>query len=137
GLAVGPNGVYAALGGTGGRVIAFGFDGTPVWTTTADGDVQAVGILDDVVYLGGHFDNVCVTNVNGVQGTCVDGSMPRVKLAAVDASNGTLLPWDPHANGIHGVLALATSAGTGMVPGAVGAGGEFTTLGGLWHPRFA
>jgi hypothetical protein len=133
GLALGPTAIYAAMGGQGGRVVAFGFDGTPVWTTTADGDVQTVGYLDGVVYYGGHFDNVCATNVNGVQGTCVDGSVPRVKFAAVDAGSGTLLPWDPHGNGVHGVLAMAVNP----VLGLVAAGGEFTTLGGLRWPRFA
>jgi hypothetical protein len=133
GIAVGPNGVYTALGGQGGRAIAFGFDGTALWTTTADGDVQAVAILNDVVYLGGHFDNVCATNVNGVQGTCVDGSVWRVKLAAVDASDGVLLPWDPHANGINGVLTLTANPAMGTAV----AGGEFTTIGGLRWPRLA
>jgi hypothetical protein len=121
------------MGGSGGRAIAFGFDGTPLWTTTADGDVQAVAILNDVLYLGGHFDNVCASNVNGVQGACVDGSAWRVKLAAVDASNGMLLPWDPHANGINGVVTLTVNPTLGMVA----AGGEFTTMGGLRWPRLA
>jgi hypothetical protein len=133
GIAVGPNGVYTAMGGQGGRAIAFGFDGTPLWTTTADGDVQAVAVLNDVVYLGGHFDNVCASNVNGVQGTCVDGSVWRVKLAAVDAVDGTLLPWDPHANGINGVTTLTANSGMGTIV----AGGEFTTMGGLRWPRLA
>jgi hypothetical protein len=133
GIAVGPNGVYTAMGGQGGRAIAFGFDGTPQWTTTADGDVQAVAILNDVLYLGGHFDNVCASNVNGVQGTCVDGSVWRVKLAAVDASNGVLLPWDPHANGINGVVTLTANPAMGTVV----AGGEFTTMGGIRWPRLA
>jgi hypothetical protein len=143
GIAVGPNGVYTAMGGQGGRAIAFGFDGTPVWTTTADGDVQAVAILNDVVYLGGHFDNVCASNVNGVQGTCVDGSVWRVKLAAVDATNGMLLPWDPHGNGVNGVVTLTANPASGAVAsgavasGAVAAGGEFTTMGGNRRPRLA
>jgi hypothetical protein len=132
-VAAGPAGVYAALGGQGGRVIAFGATGSALWTTTADGDVQALALLNDVVYIGGHFDNVCLTNLTGAQGACTEGAVSRVKLAALDASNGRLLPWDPRGNGVHGVLAMAADPDLHLVAAA----GEFTTIGGVRRARFA
>jgi hypothetical protein len=133
GFAVGSAGVYTALGGQGGRVAEFALDGTPVWTRTSDGDVHAVVLLRGVLYLGGHFDNVCVSNANGLHGTCTDGSISRVKLAALDAGTGGLLPWNPRGNGVHGVFALAASPASGRLA----AGGAFTTIGGIPRLRFA
>jgi hypothetical protein len=131
-VAIGSQGVYAALGGLGGRVIGYGFDGSAGWTVTTDGDVQAIGVLGPVVYLGGHYDNVCQSGRTGVHGVCVDGSVRRVKLAAVDLA-GNLLPWAPDANGIHGVFAVATDGPSGTVAAA----GEFTTVKGVKRRRFA
>jgi hypothetical protein len=132
GVAAGPAGVYAALGGQGGRAIGYGFDGAQRWILTTDGDVQAVAVLGANVYLGGHFDNVCASVRTGTHGGCVDGSLPRVKLAAADL-NGNLDAWAPNANGVHGVFALAAVESTGRLA----VGGEFTTIQGIWQPRFA
>ncbi|HEY1485424.1 MAG TPA: hypothetical protein VGF84_04930 [Micromonosporaceae bacterium] len=132
-IAVGPNGVFAAEGGQGGRAIEYSSAGAIMWTFTTDGDVQALTYLNGVLYVGGHFDNACKSASTGAHGFCIDGSIPRVKLAAVDASSGTLTDWNPTGNGIHGVFSMASSSSLG----AVAAGGEFTTIQGASRGRFA
>ncbi len=116
----------------GGRVVAYRTDGRSAWTFTTDGDVQALTYLGGIVYLGGHFDHACTSAVTGAHGFCVNGSVPRIKLAAADASTGALQTWTPAGNGIHGVFTMTSNAGLGTVD----AGGEFTTLGGVSHGRF-
>jgi hypothetical protein len=132
-VAVGPGGVYGAIGGKGGHLYAYDLGGVTQWTVTADGDVQAAAVLGDTVYLGGHFDKVCNSDRVGDHGACLDGSVPRVKLAAAAISTGAIRSWDPQGNGIRGVYVLAASPSLGIIA----AGGEFTTIGGMSQRRFA
>jgi hypothetical protein len=133
-IAFGPNTVYAALGGAGGRAVAYSLTGAVLWQATTDGDTQAVAYLNGVVYIGGHFDNACKSPiVAAVGGTCIDGSTSRVKFMAVDAVAGTLLPWDPHSSGVHGVIDFALDLSSGKLA----AGGEFSTVGGVYQKKFA
>lgn len=132
GLAVNGSAVYAAHGGPGGRVVAYGLDGTSRWNLTMDGDPQAVTVLDGVVYFGGHFDNVCRSARTGYQGECLDGKSRRVKLGAADTGSGTLLSWTANGNGSEGVFAMAVHTSLRKVA----AGGAFTAINGTMRERF-
>jgi hypothetical protein len=132
-LAVTADGVYSAHGGQGGRVSSYTTGGMLRWSATFDGNAQAVTVLGDTVYAGGHFDRACSTTRTGSQGTCVDGADDRVKLAALAVTDGHLLDWRADANGVEGVLALAGNAALGTVA----MGGAFTAVDGRTQKRFA
>jgi outer membrane protein assembly factor BamB len=132
GIAADADGIYAAHGGQGGRLVAYAPDGTVRWVRVFDGDVQTVAMLDGTVYAGGHFDNACTSTNNGTRGVCTDGSVSRVKLAAVDP-HGRLTGWAPQADGVIGVRAMTAALGRGRLA----VGGDFTTIGRAAQKRFA
>jgi hypothetical protein len=132
-MAVTDDGVYSAHGGQGGRVSAYTPAGALRWSATFDGDAQAVTVLGTAVFAGGHFDRACSTARTGTQGTCVDGSDDRVKLAALSVTDGHLLDWTADANGVEGVLCLASNP----TLRTVAMGGAFTMVDGHTQKRFA
>jgi hypothetical protein len=125
-------GVYVATGGQGGRAIAYTSRGAVRWQRVFDGDAAAITTLNGVTYVGGHFDHACLTASNGAHGTCTDGSVARVKLAAL-TSTGALSTWAPAANGVVGVRVLAVD----RTRGTLSAGGDFTLINGQDRRRFA
>jgi PQQ-like domain len=80
-----------------------------------DGRVSAIVVSGDTVYIGGSF-----THVDGV---------PRSRLAAIDATDGSLLPWNPGANRHVRALVAAGSR--------IYAGGDFLSISGQPQHRFA
>lgn len=133
GVAVGTNGVYAALGGPGGRAVGFNLTtGAAQWTVTTDGDSQTIATMDQTVYVGGHFGNVCKSQATGVQGVCLDGSTSRPKFFAVDLS-GNLLSWMPQGDGVEGVHQLTANPTLHQIVAA----GQWIHLKGVLHEGFA
>ena len=131
-IALDPSGVDVATAGVGGRSIAYGPTGVLRWQRVFDGDAAAIAVNRGVTYVGGHFDNACLTSTNGAHGACVDGSVARHKLAAVTAT-GELAGWAPQGNGVIGVRALSVNRATGLLL----AGGDFTTIDGQDRRRLA
>ncbi len=135
GLDVGSAGVYGAMGGPGGQLVAYRTsDGRPAWSLTTDGDLEKVVVLHNAIYAGGHFDHACTTaRVAQQNGDCLDGKLRRQKLFAADVA-GHLLGWDPEANSTRGVFAMAANGDLNLLA----VGGAFTTFGGnISQQRFA
>lgn len=122
-------GLYIAGAGSGGNFAALNLGtGALVWQGGTDGNVQAMTVMNGEVYVGGHYGNYC--GPQGGQHTCTS-PVVRLKLLAVDESDGALTPWNPHANSALGIFALANDGTT------LGAGGDFTTIGGVSQHGFA
>lgn len=132
GLAAGPQGVYAGLSGSGGRLYGYDLAGRHDWSVQTDGDFESVAVMGDTVYGGGHFDHACSTPRVGVKGVCLDGSTPRGKLLATDLA-GHLQPWSPGGDSIRGAMALVADPAHGMLA----AGGDFIHFNGTLQQRFA
>jgi hypothetical protein len=132
-LTVNTDRVYAALAGPGGRVAAYRPDGSLVWSSVTDGDVQAITYLNGAVYGGGHFTVACPRASRTATSWCPAKQRSQPKLAAWDPATGALLGWNPHSNGRWGVLTLSVNP----VTRAIAVGGEFTAFGGAARPRFA
>ena len=103
-------------------------DATWGTASTANGRSERVLAIEPVggtVYVGGAF-----TNLVPPAGSAAAG-VTRNRLAAFDVAGGSLLPWNPDANGT--VRALAVSAdGTKLY-----VGGDFTKIGGVSAPKIA
>ena len=124
-LAVSGTRVFTCEGGpAGGEVRAYAVDaaGALAWSVKGDGDVQAIALLGDKVYAGGHFNLL--------------GTQVRYQIAALDAATGTIDPlWAPTIDGDpkggRGVWAL-TASGTQLY-----AGGDFSRVSGEPQQGFA
>ncbi len=107
------------------RQRAAAFDATGVllpWDPMVSGTglpaVRALCKLGPSIYLGGQFTGV--------------GGQPRINGAAVDATTGSPLAWDPNAGAsTHAIISLATDGSS------IYAGGNFPSIGGAGPPNFA
>lgn len=92
--------LYAAMGGSGGRFSAMDLGtGAEDYAISIDGDAQAVTLMGDYAYVGGHFDKT-------------DGQS-RVRLMAVERATGILSnDWTPTTDGNLSVFAMADYAGS-------------------------
>jgi hypothetical protein len=118
--------LFAAGDGSGGHIGAFDLaTGNRLWTLQTDGGVQAITIMNDVLYAGGHFDNVCVGVVDGATSgfKCPTNQATRHKILAIDPTTGAVDPWNPGADSPLGVFSVANAGGSLQV------GGDFTRLG--------
>jgi hypothetical protein len=69
------------------------------WNPNASGIVNTLAVSGSTVYVGGVF--------NGTNS--INGNTTRNRLAAVDASSGTVTAWDPNANGTVNTLVVSSS----------------------------
>ncbi|WP_432478548.1 hypothetical protein [Nocardioides sp. GXQ0305] len=108
--------VYGAVAGPGGRASAWGTTtGTRRWSQHGDGDVQAVRLVGDTLYAGGHYAPQF--------GAAGGAQLQRSNIAAMDAATGQVLPWAPLLGG--------TSFGVWAIDGdadALWVGGGFTRV---------
>ena len=113
--------IFTAEDGVGGAVAAYStVTGARAWSQWADGDVQAVAVLEERVYAGGHFVEL--------------GGQSRHFFTALEPSTGALDPtWTPAGSGGSGVWSLVTDP----LRARLYAGGEFTSISGEPHQGFA
>jgi hypothetical protein len=113
--------VYAAVGGGGGYAASWSATSNArVWSVRADGNVQAVDYINGTLYVGGHFGPTFASN-------------PRNQLAAVNATNGSVLPFAPNLGTSYfpGVWAIEAS------PEFLRIGGGFRTVAGVAQAKYA
>jgi PKD repeat protein len=130
--------VYVGGNGAGGHASSFTSGGTQLWKFQTDGGVQAVYLLGGVLYVGGHFDNVCTGDSAGPTTgfLCPAGLVgaTRHKLVAIVPDATVPLgyrvdPWNPGANSPLGVFAFSSDGNSLQVAG------EFTSIGNFTHQR--
>ena len=103
--------------------LAATYSPTPAFSWVPNGTVYAMAETGNTVYLGGSFTSL----TDPTSGTTVT----RNRLAALDATTGVPLPWDPNADNT--VRALTVDP----VTGTVYAGGGFLSVGGAAATRLA
>jgi hypothetical protein len=99
-------------------------DGTvAAWSTNVSGtdaSVYALALSGTTLYVGGAFSNV--------------GGQTRNRGAALDATSGAVLGWNPNASWVSGTGVIKCLAVAG---GVVYAGGDFSTIGGASRSNIA
>ncbi len=119
-LAVGTR-LYAAGGGGGGKALAVNLaTGAKIWEKKTDGNVQAVDVLNDTPYFGGHFLKY-------------DGTVVSQLVRANPATGALDTTWLPQVTaGFLGVFAIDAYGGNKLY-----VGGDFTRVGTIKRTNFA
>jgi hypothetical protein len=93
----------------------------PTFTVQDDGDTPGCALRSGILYVGGHFDVAGPGCQPGNLAPCVT----RRHVAAIDTRTNELRTWNPGANSIHGILAVAANLKR------VAFGGYMTRMGGI------
>lgn len=112
--------LVAAGGGGGACASQDPATGRTLWSDHSNGNQQAVEIVGQTVYCGGHFSG---TN-------SFDGA-DRKKMAAVDLATGNLQSFSPVINSALGVWSISSDSTHVFI------GGDFTKVTGIAQPHFA
>ena len=106
----------AALDATTGNALTWNPNALRYYVMLGHASVNSIAVSGTTIYAGGVFDGI--------------GGQNRQNIAALNATTGNALPWNPSANGT--VRSLVVSGVTVYV------GGEFTSIGqGVGHSYFA
>ena len=132
GISLAAGRVFAGQAGPGGRVAGYDTRGKLLWSIVTDGDVQAMGYLNGVVYVGGHYNAACPVPSRTANSWCPTTLIDHKKMTAYNPANGKLLSWDPKTNGVLGVLTISSSTTRSLVT----FGGEFTKFNKVSQPYF-
>ena len=116
--------MFGAVAGPGGRASAWQVTtGARRWSQYGDGDVQAVALVGDTLYAGGHYD----PQFGAANGTAT----LRSEISAIDAATGAMLAWSPDVTGSDGVWALSGDNASLWIGGGYTRVGNQTTFGRL------
>lgn len=123
------NTLFGSATGNGGSLVSWDITtGNLNWIAGTNGNVVDAGVLNGVVYFGGHFSQYCGLIPGNNFCTPVAA---RDKLIALDETTGALQSWHPAVNTTLGVEAMAAGDNQLLV------GGEFTKVGGVAQQRIA
>ena len=136
---ISPDGTYFVVAATGAYSTQFlcdtvarwdfsrtGSNLTPEWANYSGGDTfTAIGITENVVYVGGHQNYVNNPYIGDAIGA---GAVRRDGLAAVDPRSGATLNWDPSREGgwgVHGFEVTDTGLWIGSDTSLIGKQNEY------------
>jgi hypothetical protein len=123
------NTLFGSATGNGGSLVSWDITtGNLNWIAGTNGNVVDAGILNGIVYFGGHFSQYCGLIPGNNFCTPIAA---RDKLIALDETTGALQSWHPAVNTTLGIEAMATGDNQMLI------GGEFTKAGGVAQQRIA
>jgi len=123
------NTLFGSATGNGGSLVSWDMTtGNLNWIAGTNGNVVDAGVLNGIVYFGGHFSQYCGLIPGNNFCTPIAA---RDKLIALDETTGALQSWHPAVNTTLGIEAMAAGDNQLLI------GGEFTKAGGVAQQRIA